>query len=258
MRFLSVVVACTVVALCGMVAAGAEAAPEIGRCVTVAKSGRLYMGHYLDKSCNTQASPQEINNGGSANRYEWEAGPGGDGGTYTTKGKGGQIKTSRFPVNCKKTLGQGAILSTGTVDAKLTFTGCELGTHTKEECHSNGAGAGEIDTGNLLGTVVEKPGKEIFVEYEPPRGEGPWAQFECAPHDRPKVEVEGEVTAQWAGIADVSVKKSLIEAGATVGEQFLIAEYLTLSREEEEEEAVITFTQTVKFGERYEIRTGEA
>ena len=147
MRFLSVVVACTVVALCGMVAAGAEAAPEIGRCVTVAKSGRLYMGHYLDKSCNTQASPQEINNGGSANRYEWEAGPGGDGGTYTTKGKGGQIKTSRFPVNCKKTLGQGAILSTGTVDAKLTFTGCELAKKIDRTRHARGnAVSGAIRT----------------------------------------------------------------------------------------------------------------
>jgi len=258
MRSVGPLVGCLVIALCAAFTAGAQAAPEIGRCVTVARSGRLYMGHYVDKACNTEASSQEISNGGHSNKYEWEVALGPDGGSYTSNGMFSEIKTRRFPVNCKKTVGKGAILSTDTVDAKFTFVGCELGTHTKEECHSNGAGAGEIDTGNLLGTVIEEPGKEVFIEYEPPRGEGPWAQFECAPHDRPKVEVEGEVTAKLTGIVNVSSKKGRIEAGATVGEQFLLAEYLTLEHEEEEEEAIITVTQSLKFGEKYEVRTAEA
>ncbi len=257
MRFLHVAGLGIAITVWAGMAAGAQAAPELGRCVNAPKAGTLYTGHYVDKTCNTKASAQEISSGGKANKYEWEAGPGATDSMYTIKGKGGQITTRRFPVTCKKTVGKGQILGTLTVETKFTFAGCGLG-HKTEECHSSGAGAGEIETGNLLGTIVENAGKEILIEYEPKPGEEPWLKFECAPKDRPKVEVEGLVAAKSTGLTNVSSKKGLIEASETVGEQFLIAEYLTLSREPEEELAVITLTQSLKFETKYEIRTFES
>src|SRR4051812_24152320 len=97
-----------VLALCAVASSGAQASTELGRCIKKSKTATGFKGHNTDKECLVEASPEEVGKGGKANKYEWEAGPGGNS-EFTSKGNSPTIATEQFEITCKKVEGKGRV-----------------------------------------------------------------------------------------------------------------------------------------------------
>ena len=164
-----------VLALTAVMASGAQAG-QIGKCVKVAKTGKAYKGHYLDKYCKTHASPEEEAIGGKENKYEWQASavtiP------FTSGGPASLWKGAAGEFACERLADKGEYLSGGVKDTDtLTFTGCGLKPF-EEPCTSYGAASGEIKTNQLASTFIDH-GEKGLSGKEPAPGEV-WEQETAA------------------------------------------------------------------------------
>ena len=210
-----------VFALAAVMASGAQAG-QIGKCVKVGKSGRVYKAHYLDKYCKQHASPEEEALGGHSNKYEWHAStvaiP------FTSEGGASKWKFGPGEDVCEHVTDKGEYLPGGVKDTDtLTFTGCRIPT-LELSCHSEGAKAGEIVTYGLASRFIDHGEKgpsgkepaegEVWEEFtndgEHPSafGTGPWlAAFECGPG------VEYALSGSISGVVDAFYVNAKLKAG---------------------------------------------
>ncbi len=183
------------------------AASEFGRCVAVATG----TGKYANSGCTSL---------GGKDSYEWEPGvlkPG-----FETKITSGSVTiasaVASSKVTCKGETSAGDYTGLKTVgNVALTLTGCE---RASEKCSSVGAGAGEIVTKSLEGTLgVAKLGatsasNQIGLDLYPVGKTGAFMEFSCG---STTVAIRGSV------IVPISANKMLLavklDASASKGKQ---------------------------------------
>jgi hypothetical protein len=149
------------------------AAPEVGRCVKLAKGVK---GAYSSASCTVPATTEKFG-------YEWAPGPGPKA-KFTTKFKELTPITletvKKTLVSCKGESGQGEVTGPKTVGGVvLTLTGCES---QASKCTTAGAASeGEVVTAVLEGVIgwESKPLKHVATSLFPPGHTGSFAEFTC-------------------------------------------------------------------------------
>jgi hypothetical protein len=199
------------------IAASAQASPEIGSCVKLAKAKGKYAdagcttlflkkgkpaskgayewtpgappsciaqkkGEYTDAACTTKSV--KAHKGG----FEKEPGPG-----FTAAGGGATLKTPAFgaPVVCEKSKGTGTITGTTSVEEQFTFEGCET---SAKKCTTVGQAAGVIQTPVLQGTLSSPKAGEASTSFVNKAGPSFYSsEFGCeGPLIRTKGFVSGE------------------------------------------------------------------
>ena len=119
--------------------------PELGRCVKAATAGH---GNYYDSACISETGRKP------EGKYEWLPGPG-----AASKFKG-VSKTMKLEtvghtkITCTASSSEGEYTGVKTLTDSLKLTGCHTGSATTgKACQSSGAGAGEIQTSTLSGSI---------------------------------------------------------------------------------------------------------
>jgi hypothetical protein len=141
-----------VLILGALVAASASAAElEYRTCVKTAKSGKVYVGQYLDKACTEKASEAQFKEG-KKNKYEAQSVA--EETTFTSKSKAVVITVAGKIVKCKKSVGTGEFTTERFGTTSITFSGCGVNGSTKAPCESPSAGAGIIKTSTLHSGLV--------------------------------------------------------------------------------------------------------
>jgi len=152
-------------------ASAAATAPEIGRCVKLAKAN----GEFTSSTCTVKETGTKIGKG----PYEWEAGVAGPTKTFTDKAGIAKLETiHKSRVECKENLSEGEYTGPKTVGhMSVKFTGCEFKA-IKKPCTSAGAKSGEIVMNTLAGELQweNKATKKVAEELFPEAG-GPGAEF---------------------------------------------------------------------------------
>jgi len=157
--------------------------PDFGRCVKLpgeAEGKKLvFRGAYTNSTCTTSSI---VNEG----HYEWVEGPGankafaGSSGSVTLETAGGKTD-----VKCSASTSAGEYTGPKTETETITLTGCETGPHGKVvSCNSSGAGAGEIKTAALEGSLdfikenEEGVKPEVGLDLKPASG-STLLSYEC-------------------------------------------------------------------------------
>jgi hypothetical protein len=176
------------VALGAFVASASAAPPEYGRCVKLAKVGKVYTGNFIDKGCTKEATAKEKEEG-KKNKYNWL--PGGVKlGQTSTGGKATLQEVGKYAVGCNSESSVGEYV--GTKEAKglfVKFEGCHVPPYI---CTSAGHPEGELETKELEGRAVwlNKAKHEAGLDLFPAKGEEKFIAFNCgALH----VEVRGSI-----------------------------------------------------------------
>jgi len=129
---------------------GEATLPEFGRCEKVGgvKEGKetVFDGGYVGSNCVEESRPH---NG----KFEWQPGAGASKTFTGASGKTTLETVGKANVSCSGSTAAGEYTGTKTVSETVTLTGCVLATAKKEQCQSAGAGAGEIVTSPLQGTL---------------------------------------------------------------------------------------------------------
>lgn len=176
------------VALAVMASAASAAAPEYGRCVKLAKVGKIYTGNFVDKGCTKEATAKEKEEG-KKNKYNWL--PGGVKlGQTSTGGKATLQEVGKFAVSCESESSVGEYV--GTKEAKglfVKFEGCHVPPFI---CTSAGHPEGELETKELEGRAVwlNKAKHEAGLDLFPAKGEEKFISFNCGSLH---VEVRGSI-----------------------------------------------------------------
>ncbi len=177
-------------AFSAMVVSAAQAG-QVGICATVARTHKVYKGEYIGKNCLEKASNEEVETGGTANRYEWTSAAGHK---YTAKGPTVHLRmpgTINAEVTCKSSTAEGEWTGPTTGVDTILFHGCKLSL-TGGKCTSEGLSPGEIQTSALDVTLVtypetreqEKLNEETHVVESYPVGpaeERAWLEYSAAP-----------------------------------------------------------------------------
>lgn len=248
-------------------ASSAMASTEIGRCLKGLKKGKLYHERYTNKECTTEATPTEQANGGSANKYEWNPGPGSNG-NFVAKGK--EVKMvlgTGGEINCKANSGKGEVENAERGQASFIFTGCKF----KHEAapvvscqNTKTTEAGEIATEKLtsetFGNGTKGPGGkepasgEAWTAFSPKKEGTPFAKFECSgtPYT-----VTGYLVAKQSGTLNVVVKAGTLTFESAAGEQGLVAAFPNSITGKEETGVAVTLTasESLKYENKLEIRS---
>jgi hypothetical protein len=148
-------------------------APEFGRCSAL-KGGAFSTG-----TCATA---------GSKAAYEWE--PQLLQGAFSVAGKTASIETAgRRSISCTAVGGQGSYTGPRESAWQMTFSGCEL---SSQKCTSAGAGAGEVRSAGLSGTLVweQRSTKRVALLLSPQQSGGALLAMQCGSS---AVEVKGSV-----------------------------------------------------------------
>jgi hypothetical protein len=199
------------------IAASAQASPEMGSCVKLAKAKGKYAnagctelflkkgkpaskgayewtpgappsciaqkkGEYTDAACTTKSV--KAHKGG----FEKEPGPG-----FTAAGGTATLKTPAFgaPVVCAKSTGTGQITGITTVEEQFTFEGCET---SAKKCTSAGETSGKIQTPVLAGTLSSPKAGEASTAFESKTGpSGLSSEFNC---EGPQIRTFGYVSGE--------------------------------------------------------------
>ena len=167
------------------IAAGAESAiamlavgsaPEYGRCIKVAPTGRYEGGKYENGGCTKE---------GTEKKYEWY--PGVDARKFTTSAGEVALETPKFGVTlrCNTESGSGEYSSrTNLSDVVMTFHECKEG-FAGGKCTSTGAAEGDVVTTSLTGVLgIEKLSSEGAIKNKialqlSPSGGGVFTEFTC-------------------------------------------------------------------------------
>jgi hypothetical protein len=184
-------------------------APEVGRCVKVAKA----TGRYLSSTCTSLMA------GGS---YEWY--PGAAKAGFATKIKAATITQTtletvgKTKVVCKGETSVGHYSGTKEVkNVVISFTGCEA---AAQKCHTNGAKEGEVTTQTLEGVLgwqrktAELKTTKVALDLFPAGHTGLVARFECGTQ---LWEVRGSVLAPVT--ADKMALTTTVKYSGTKGKQ---------------------------------------
>ena len=256
-----------VFALSAVVVASAQATVEIGQCAKIVKSGKVYKGRYISKSCGNkageEATPEEQGLGGRTNKYEWKPGAAGNG-NFSGKGKEVKLTAGELEVVCKGSVSTGAIrgqgAGTGTIESKFIFKDCLQPKNEKKKCSTHGKEPGEIETKELVAALEEgpEPAKEPQLAYVH-KGKGnlaepaePWVEFECI---EKKFTVNGTLVGKDTQTENEMTKRGGVEFSALVGSQELVASFPSAFSEEPETAPVtLSFIQSNKFEASYELR----
>jgi len=171
-------------------------APEVGRCVKLAKGVK---GAYATAACTSSATAEKFG-------FEWVPGPGPKP-KFTTKFK--ELTTitletvKKTLVTCKGETGTGEFTGPKTVGGVvITLTGCES---QSSKCTSAGFAEGELVTSTLEGAIgwESQALKHVATALFPAGHSGPFLEFTC-----------GATTAQVVGsvlVKDVAGKMSSTE-----------------------------------------------
>jgi hypothetical protein len=207
--------------------------PEYQICGKAAKSGKLYIGKYSEKTCAKEASPAEITEG-KKNKYEREE-------ISKAKKKGFKGKNSGAPHNNivnvfgekKGGPSEPAVIEGTTTCQKEKVTGENTGAKTTTwhteyskcsavvakiptECNTKEKKKGDIDTDQLSSTLVnldKGPGhKKVGIRVKGGGPGGRLAQYECLEGGL-NVEVFGEILAEVKGNLN-SAEKATEDAAA--------------------------------------------
>jgi hypothetical protein len=162
----------------GVLVASASAleAPEMGRCVALAK------GKYTSNLCTKLATGKTIG------KFEWE--PGAVKNKFTGVGGVGTLETvKKVKVTCKTEAANGEFTSPKTVgNIEVKFSGC---VSTGFKCTSAGAAEGEIVTNLLSGKLVWENTLKTKVAIDlVPQSTELFVEFACGPAN---VKVKGSV-----------------------------------------------------------------
>lgn len=160
---------CIAAALGAVGASGAWAqAPEIGRCVKVAKGS----GAYGTSTCT------KLKSGGD---YEWLAGTAAGKNHFTGSGTKATLETiHKVKVTCTAESATGEFTGPKTVgNLHVTFTGCES---LAKKCSTSGAAEGEVKVNTLAGELEweSKAKKTVAIDLFPQEGEL-FVTFHCGP-----------------------------------------------------------------------------
>jgi hypothetical protein len=212
LRHLQTLGLCVVVAIAVSVIGGTAAqAAEYGQCVT-AKGHKHVSPKYEDSNCTVVATRSH------RGEFVWIAGPPPncvrqEHGLYadsdcTTKaskhghfeksagasftGEGGRVElsTAAGTIECKTNTSTGEITGTQTSLQRFVFTPCET---QGERCQSSGEPEGQINTTELIGTLVAAGGTEVDTRFEPNEG-GTVVEFDCT--GIAFVRVSGQISAE--------------------------------------------------------------
>jgi hypothetical protein len=155
-------------------AIASAAAPEYGRCVKAAKSGKNYTGHFSDKGCTKPVSEAEMAKKG---KYEWMPG------AVKTKqvssgGKAALEEAGRYAIGCASESSAGEYSGSKLVKHVIVkFKHCEA---PGLVCTSAGAEKGELETVPLEGRLVwenEAAHKLAFLLF--PESGTQFIEFNC-------------------------------------------------------------------------------
>jgi hypothetical protein len=170
----------------------AAALPELGRCLSAPGS----LGGFTDSRCTKASST-------SQGHFEWL--PGAADGFVGSSGKV-RFQTNdsppfRITINCHASSNEGRFEGTADLSLVLVFTGCErkeevlggcgeleLGENCKQgrefACTTEGAAAGEIRTGPLLGVLgyIKSGSKPVVGARISGKGSTQLAAFRCGPY----------------------------------------------------------------------------
>jgi hypothetical protein len=208
-------------AFSAMVVSVAQAG-QVGICARTARTGKMFKGAYLEKNCLKAASKEEVEKGGTTNRYEWTSAAGHK---YTAKGPTVHLRMPETIVNgleaevrCKSSTGAGEWTGNTTGVDTIVFKRCTLnGTHG--QCTSEGLSAGDIETSPLDVTLVTYPEtreqqrlneETHVVEFSPvgPAEERAWLEYSAAP---------GHAYTEYVCEPDVMVRTLGTLAGLVIG-----------------------------------------
>jgi hypothetical protein len=183
-RFPTMTVAVLAVAALALTPVAAQAAaPELGRCVKVAKG----KGRYKDAGCEKG----EV----TAGNYEWQPGAGLHNKFTSTEGPSEIQTAGTLDLECASAVDTGEYTGPKTDTETITFSGCS----SRGPCQ-NGA-SGEIKTKVLTSTFgfIAAP-KEVGVSLEGPGGI--FAEFECRNF---KATISGSVIARITPISKMTL-----------------------------------------------------
>lgn len=172
---LSVVAVLTVSAV--LASAASATPPEYGRCVKLAKVGKIYTGNFTDKGCTKEATAKEKEEG-KKNKYNWLPGAVKLGQT-SSGGKATLQEVGKYAVGCTSESSVGEYV--GTKEAKgifVKFEGCHVPPYV---CNSPGHPEGELETKELEGRAVwlNKAKHEAGLDLYPAKGEEKFISFNC-------------------------------------------------------------------------------
>jgi hypothetical protein len=192
-------------AFSAMVASVAQAG-EVGICAAVARTDKVFKGKYMEKNCLQPASKQEVEEGGTANRYEWTSAAGRK---YKAKGPTVHLRMPETmmdggepEITCKANTADGEWTGKTTGVDTILFKRCTLNV-TGGTCTSEGQSAGQIETSPLDVSLITYPEtreqykvnqethvvesrpigpaeEKAWIEYAPAAGH-PYAEYVCEP-----------------------------------------------------------------------------
>lgn len=231
-------------ALGAVVASGASAAPlEYRTCVKAAKSGKLYTGKYLNKTCTEEASKAQIE-AGKLNKYESQAAPEED--PFTGKSKAMTLVAGGKTVICKKTVSSGELTFERFAKESYTFEKCGVNGSTKAPCNSPAAAAGTIQTGALRTGLVFLDAGETKLGVILTSVEGPVFEVKCGTET---IVVNGRTFGSAANTTKgtaftfaTSGGKQALNSFFFEGEEFGPFTLFTENEKEEQTEATLTLT----------------
>ncbi len=244
---------------CALIASGAQAG-EYGHCVKTERTFKVFKGQYLDKGCTKKATIQETQVGGSANKWNWEPGPGPSLG-LSAKGKAVTLQLSGEggSITCEKHTSTGQLSSSKEASMQITFIGCTWSV-TGESCES---------TGQIPGWVVW-PVFDRLVDHgerghgggEPAEGEVwseftvfPNAEFTCGAAKTSFVVFDSVAGVTSGKSVNAMGKKDATAFGAGKGEQNLELFFDNPATNKLERlHATLTAEDAVLFTERIEVR----
>ena len=246
------------VALSAVIAVTAQASPEIVSCYKTVKVEGVYKGHYKNKTCTEKASEEEVDLGGRANKYEFDAGE-----KWTVKGKTVKLVSAEVDVVCSKSAGSGTVLTPTQLSGVFRFNGCTersseplpIGCNTYPESLEKD----EINTRRLIGVIGEGAGGEVLVSFTRQAGTEPapqesFAEFQCG-GPVTSFNIYGTLSGRWTEAVNKTTKKGGIDFAVGTGEQELIEQFSNpISDELEEDPATLESTQSYKFADKYEMR----
>ena len=244
---------------CALIASGAQAG-EYGHCVKTERTLKVFKGQYLDKGCTKRATLQETQAGGTANKWDWEAGPGpnpllsakGKATTLALGGEGGSI-------TCEKHTSTGQVSSSKEASMQITFVGCTWSV-TGESCETAGQIPGWI-TWPVFERLVDH-GEHGHGGGEPPEGEVwseltvfPNAEFTCGAEKTSFVVFDSVAGATTGKSVNATAKKDTTAFGEGKGEQNLEVLFDNPNTSKLERlHATFTAEDAVLFAERIEVR----
>jgi hypothetical protein len=247
-------------ALGAVITTGAQASTEIvNGCIKVEKgANRSYHGHYLDKRCTVEATAEEIDLGGKANKYEL-----GVGAKWSSKGQRGQalkLLSAQGEIECTKSAGSGTVLGPTRVQASLRFAKCADKSYSVI-CTTPGLTPGTIETKPLLGVIGENPSKEVFVsltgketDSTEPAPAATFAEIDCG--ELITLTLHGTLAGRWTGAVNTPTKSGGMDFAAGTGEQDLIEQFVDRNEPPGEEATTLEAVQSLKFKVNYEIKQG--